>query len=103
MRAASNPPNRGLGTWVKDRFGIYRPDGDPDPRRLCHRREWVAEHDRAFLPSRLHDNRGLDHDAYTRQLLELDPVTAAQLLRGDWDVTEPGEFFNRAWFEIIDQ
>jgi predicted phage terminase large subunit-like protein len=32
----------------------------------------------------------------------LDPTTREQLLRGDWDVVEPGEYFRREWFQLRD-
>lgn len=102
MRAASNPGGPGH-EWVKNRFGIYQPAGDPDPRRLCHRPSWVRDHDRAFLPANAADNPGLDKAAYRRTLAELDATTRAQLEHGDWDVREPGELFRREWFPIHDQ
>lgn len=117
MRGASNPGGPGH-EWVKDRFGIYVPQEEveaaemmaevtagvrPALRMLCHRPDWVAEHDRVFVPARLEDNPHLDQEAYDRSLAELDPTTRRQLRRGDWDAKDPGEMFRREWFEIVDR
>lgn len=103
MRAASNPGGPGHD-WVRQEFGIYRPEGSgPDDRRLCHRPEWVADNDCVFLPAKLEDNPHLDRAEYERSLAELDSTTRAQLLDGDWDVREPGEMFRREWFEVVDE
>lgn len=50
-----------------------------------------------FVPSRLHDNPGLDAAEYVKSLAELDPITRAQLLQGDWDAYEGGRF-KAEWF-----
>jgi predicted phage terminase large subunit-like protein len=79
MRAASNPG--GIGhDWVKERFVKNG-----------------AAAGRVFLPARLEDNPSLDRDDYVASLAELDPVTRAQLLAGDWDAYEGGRF-KREWF-----
>src|SRR5262249_48224124 len=78
MRAASNPGSRGH-VWVKKRFLTH-----PGRTRL-------------FFPSRLEDNPSLDQDEYVQSLSELDPVTRAQLLAGDWDAYEGGQF-KPEWF-----
>jgi len=85
MRAASNPG--GLGhEWVRQRFI------DQDPR----------ETERIYIPAQLADNPHLDREEYERALLELDPVTRAQLLNGDWDARPKGNKFDRSWFELIE-
>jgi predicted phage terminase large subunit-like protein len=112
MRAASNPGGPGH-EWVKRRFGIYVPESEQqaaaaaghDPgslRRLCHRPEWVTEHNRVFVPALLEDNPHLDQESYDRALRELDPTTRRQLRHGDWDAKDPGEMFRREWFTIVD-
>lgn len=79
MRAASNPG--GIGhEWVKKRF---LREQSPD---------------RLFVPARLSDNPHLDQSAYTASLHQLDPITRAQLLAGDWDAYQGGRF-KRAWFK----
>lgn len=100
MRAASNPGGRGHD-WVKDRFGIYRLEGETrtDPL-VCHRPDWP--HGRVFIPAKLSDNPHLDQDAYQDSLSNLDHHTRRQLLDGDWDARPPGDLFRREWFEIID-
>jgi predicted phage terminase large subunit-like protein len=84
MRGASNPG--GIGhEWVRQRFLF---EGD--------------ENGRVFVPASISDNPSLDEHEYTRALNELDPVTRAQLLEGDWSVTGTGANFKRTWFEILD-
>lgn len=82
MRAASNPGGPGHD-WVKERF-ITAPDVG-----------------RIFIPARLADNPGLDHEAYVESLAELDHHTRRQLLEGDWDSRPPGDLFRREWFTPI--
>jgi predicted phage terminase large subunit-like protein len=87
MRAASNPGNIGH-EWVKQRFGI----GD----------KGFHHPDRVFLPAKLEDNPYIDREEYLKSLAELDPITRAQLLDGDWSVTG-GSMFRRHWFPIVDE
>ena len=83
MRAASNPG--GLGhEWVKQRFLT----------------EGAAK-GRVFIPAKLGDNPYLDQEEYRQSLAELDPVTRAQLLNGDWAARTAGGVFRREWFEIV--
>jgi predicted phage terminase large subunit-like protein len=79
MRAASNPGGVGH-EWVKRRFLI---EG--------------AAAGRVFMPAKLDDNPSLDRAEYVASLAELDPVTRAQLLAGDWDAYQGGRFF-KEWF-----
>jgi predicted phage terminase large subunit-like protein len=85
MRSASNPG--GIGhEWVRQRFlteGLRK--------------------GRIFVPARLADNPHLDAVEYQRSLAELDPVTRAQLLNGDWTARNDGGFFKREWFSIVDE
>lgn len=83
MRAASNPGGVGHD-WVKQRF--IAPHEEPD---------------RVFVPARLADNPYLDQDAYTSSLEQLDAVTRAQLLEGDWDVLPSGDLFRRENFGLM--
>lgn len=60
---------------------------------------------RVFIPARLSDNPKLllNDPAYIQRLRGLDPVRRDQLLKGDWQARpEPGRFFNRAWFRMVD-
>jgi predicted phage terminase large subunit-like protein len=84
MRTASNPGNIGH-EWVKQRF--------------------MVEHnsERVFLSAKLDDNPFIDRQEYVQSLMELDPVTREQLLRGDWTARAEGNKFRREWFEIVDQ
>ena len=82
MRAASNPGGVGHD-WVKHRFLVEgRATG------------------RAFLPARLDDNPSLDRDEYVASLSELDPITRAQLLAGDWNAYQGGRF-RKEWFRTF--
>jgi predicted phage terminase large subunit-like protein len=84
MRAASNPGGVGHD-WVKHRFLI---EGRATSR--------------AFLPARLDDNPSLDREEYVASLSELDPITRAQLLAGDWNAYQGGRF-RREWFRSFRQ
>ena len=83
VRSASNPGGVGHD-WVKNRFFINTAKG------------------RLFIPSGLKDNPYLNTDDYTESLQALDPITRKQLLEGDWDVLQAGNFFKREHFEIVD-
>jgi hypothetical protein len=83
MRSASNPGGEGH-EWVLDRF-IDHPG------------------ERIFVPASLRDNPHLDAEEYEKSLDELDPVTRAQLLNGDWRVLPAGPLFKREDFTIIDE
>ena len=84
MRAGSNPGGTGH-EWVKQRFIV---EG--------------RSRDRVFVPARLSENPHLDRESYMESLAELDPVTRAQLLSGDWSARTSGSLFKREWFEIVD-
>lgn len=80
MRSASNPGGVGHD-WVKTRF--------------------VSPHegsDRVFVPAKLADNPHLDQSQYVDSLEQLDAVTRAQLLEGNWEVLPDGDLFKREWF-----
>lgn len=52
---------------------------------------------RWFVPSKVEDNPGLDVDSYIEGMRELDPVTQARLLKGDWLISASGRF-KPEWF-----
>jgi len=83
IRAASNPGGPGH-EFVKKRFLIEGPSKG-----------------RIFIPAILDDNPYLDKESYIENLNELDPLTRAQLLLGDWNISGGGKVFKREWFEII--
>lgn len=95
MRSGSNPGGVGA-LWVKDRF---IPD-DFAPDFAMEEKVWEKESvdeetgdkvKRFFVPARLDDNPHLDQAEYEFSLRNLDPVTRAQLRRGDWQITLRGD------------
>lgn len=85
MRSASNPG--GLGhQWVKERF-IEPVSSDTG---------------RVYIPSKLRENPYLDRESYEVNLANLDAVTRAQYLDGNWDIQAAGNFFKHQWFGIVD-
>ena len=83
MRSASNPGGMGH-EWVRRRFVD------------------ASEHKGVFISAKLDDNPHLDRDEYAQSLNELDPVTRAQLLNGDWEARPAGNKFKREWFAVVD-
>lgn len=62
------------------------------------KRRYITEPgERVYIPARLDDNPGIDAREYLSSLAELDPITRAQLLAGDWDAYQGGRF-RREWF-----
>lgn len=82
MRSASNPGNIGH-LWVHRR---YIDPGTPGA---------------VFIPSLVQDNPSLNIDEYLKSLAQLDPITRARLLRGDWNVRDEG-MFKRGWFPVVE-
>ena len=82
VRSTANPGGVGH-EWVRQRFFVAN-DGS-----------------RVFIPAKLADNPSLDRDEYTESLNELDPVTRAQLLDGNWDARPPGLWFDRLNFVMV--
>lgn len=78
IRCASNPGGVGH-EWVKQRF--------IDPMDI------ETAQGRLFIPAGMEDNPYLDSKAYRSMLMELDPVTRAQLEKGDWQIQPSGNFF----------
>lgn len=100
VRAASNPGGRSHDA-VRERFGLYRPEGSSTGPMVCQLPGWHPG--RVFIPARVADNPGLDVEDYTRRMADnLDHHTRRQLLDGDWDARPPGDLFRREWFEIVD-
>jgi hypothetical protein len=83
-RAGTNPG--GIGhDWLQKRYRI------PTLGATMPIEIWRGDRlQRAFVPSLAVDNPGLDVEAYMRQLAELDPITRAQLERGEWLIDGSG-------------
>lgn len=91
IRSTTNPG--GIGhEWVYKRF-------------IAQWEKWkkaLAKRPRRnFHPAVLSDNPKLDEEDYKESLSELDVVTRAQLLRGDWNIRPDGRMFKRSWFKQI--
>ena len=81
MRGATNPGGRGH-KWCKERF--------IDP---YYKREYNPK--RAFIPAKLADNEHVDQESYREALAMLEPELVEQLLEGNWDAREPGDWMMR--------
>jgi len=58
---------------------------------------------RHFIPARLKDNKHVDPRSYIQSLKGMEnPVEAARLLHGKWDVMEEGNFFKEESFRYYD-
>ena len=85
MRSASNPG--GIGhEWVKRRLVQRKTDPD-DPKDTPARAR-----KRIFIPAKLTDNPHVDQEEYIESLSNIDPYLRAQMLDGDWDAREPGDW-----------
>lgn len=80
MRATSNP-----GGPAHD--AVHKRFIDPKTRHL----------DAHFIPARLEDNPNLDREDYIRSMDQVDPITRAQMLEGDWNAVKGGRFM-KEWF-----
>ncbi|TXH40587.1 MAG: hypothetical protein E6Q97_39285 [Desulfurellales bacterium] len=90
IRGATNPGGIG-GKWVFDRF---IPE-EFTPAQARELKVWYKTHDdghvTAFVPSLLDDNPSLDRDSYMRSLMQLDEITRAQYISGDWLIQVRGD------------
>jgi hypothetical protein len=48
------------------------------------------------------DNPHINRDDYVKSLLNLDPITRARILKGDWEARSMRGVLKREWFEIVD-
>lgn len=89
FRCASNPPTAeqlAKGAWVKKLYVDEKTRGD-----------------RIFVPASLPDNPSINAEKYVKRFDRVDPITRAQLLKGDWNIKVKGRMFDRSWFNIVDQ
>jgi hypothetical protein len=86
MRLASNPGDRSH-EYLKRRYidKVVDPDDPEDTEERARRR--------VFIRARLQDNPSLDQVAYRESLSHLEPEVRAQLLDGDWDARQPGDWY----------
>jgi predicted phage terminase large subunit-like protein len=92
-RSATNPVGPGRD-WVRKRFvpdEAMRVDEDTFFGHV-----WLAG-DRSFVPARLEDNPHLDIGEYEKSLEHLDPVSKAQIRRGNWKAHAGGQFRPEWW------
>jgi phage terminase large subunit-like protein len=83
----SNPGGPGH-MWVKTMFvgGVDESTGTRiKPKHL-------------YVPASLKDNPYLDRESYSAGLAGLHPTVREQLLNGDWDARDPGDYFRSEWF-----
>jgi predicted phage terminase large subunit-like protein len=79
--------------------------GSGNPGGIGHewvKRRWIDPGETAktkFIPAMLEDNPSLDRVKYIQSLMELDPLTRARLLNGDWEMLPEGGMFKREWFD----
>lgn len=86
----ANPDGPGYA-WVRDRFvGKFDLNG-----------VLIEPGKYPYLPATIHDNPGIDAEAYAATLSHLHPVIAQQLMLGDWRVRMPGDYFQRQWFGAL--
>jgi predicted phage terminase large subunit-like protein len=113
-------------TWYRYLFSrLRRLEGSPIPGRIraasnpggpshefVKKRFVSANAKKYFVQAFLTDNPGLDKAAYYRTMAELDPITRAQLLQGDWNAYSGGRFKaewfqgndgNRGWWTRLDR
>ena len=90
LRAASNPGNIGH-KWVKERFRIEPVQRDGEVL-------YIGNHpERPFIPATVTDNQFVDQKAYIEGLNELDPLTRAQMKKGDWGASLDARY-KAHWF-----
>jgi hypothetical protein len=59
---------------------------------------------RVFIRAKLEDNPSLNQAAYRESLAALEPEVRAQLLNGDWDARQPGDwYFDEAHLSAVAQ
>lgn len=102
-------------TWYRYLFSrLRRLEGSPIPGRIraasnpggpSHefvKKRFVSKGAKKyFVKAFVTDNPGLDKVAYYQTLAELDPITRAQLLQGDWNAYSGGRFKSE-WFTGAD-
>lgn len=89
-RGTANPG--GIGhAHIKERYIRTKEGRDP------------SGPDRQFFSAKIDDNPNLDREEYVTQLRDsgLDPLTVAQMLKGDWDAVIGGRF-KREWFRYYE-
>jgi|GEM_PF-2731860 len=107
-----------LQDWVKTRLRVapaynFVPQmlRTANPGGICHdelRLRFMGDEengiapakDTRFIRSTLSDNPHLDAEEYAKQFVDLDEVTRAQLLAGDWDVILSGKYAKTDWFKF---
>lgn len=97
MRSTTNPGGPGH-EWVRKRFIDGATEDEKDFLVLSGQDEG-RPFERVFVKAYLWDNPHIGREEYEANLKHLDPVTRAQLLEGDWDISPSGEHFRLEWFQ----
>ncbi len=98
-RLSSNPGGRG-SAFLRDRFVPEEYMNEANEDKRFSRVWWKKDADgtqRLFVPARLKDNPSLNYEQYVQSLMQLDPVSRAQQLHGDWRDFSGGRFL-KEWF-----
>ena len=108
LRSTGNPDGPHL-EWVRRRFAPWIdgevPDGEArwfDPEGRMVPKGTPDALSRSYIRGKLSENPYLGAD-YRSRLMQLDPVTRAKLLDGDWDAcVGEGKLFHRTWWSFVD-
>jgi predicted phage terminase large subunit-like protein len=101
LRATGNPGGEGH-EWVKNRFVTLLDQEELEELGWDEEEieeEMKSRSKRLYIPATLKDNPHLDYEEYSQQLRQLDSVTRAQLLNGDWEILPGGNLFRREFWD----
>ncbi len=98
QRGGTNPSSNPEARWVFERFidGIVWEDPNIGTKEVIT--SGGKSRKIYFVPARLDDNPHLDQIGYEEALDNLDTITRAQLLHGDWNIQARGNIFDN-WDE----
>lgn len=93
--------------WLKSR--LRKQENDPIPLRLLATTNpggpghvWVKQRfvtgSSMYIKATVHDNPSLNIDEYVATLSSMHPTRREQLLAGNWDARDPGDYFRAEWF-----
>jgi predicted phage terminase large subunit-like protein len=77
-------------------FGYFPIKGAPEDRVTT-----TSDGIRSFIPARLEDNPGIDHESYDEALRRSGSIRYRQLRHGDW-IKPEGAMMRRDWLQVVD-